>query len=429
MVSMKDQIEILVIGAGSSGLMAARELAKAGKKVTILESRDRIGGRIWSLSEVDFGYPAQGGGEFVHGEAPVTKALIQEAGLTFVSESEDGEVWTTRDGPLSLHKSFTEGSEALEEKLEKLDGDISVADFLHTYFDTEQYTNLRNSILKMVEGYDAADPHRVSALTLKSSWFGKVYHADGWIKEGYGGLLNFLKKECEDNGVEIIFNTAVISIEYNAGKVTVKTPNGKPYHANKAIITVPLPVLKTIKFVPDISEKISLVSKIGFGSAIKLLIKFKSQWWKHSTDKDLSKLSFALCNDDFTAWWTQYPIETNVIVGWMAGPNAEKNKDLSEDHLFDLGILALANIFSLDKDFLRNEVEMRTVINWSSDPYALGAYSYTAMDTADARERLAEPVGNTIFFAGEALCTDEETATVEGALRSGLDAAKRVLNS
>ncbi|HEY9481245.1 MAG TPA: NAD(P)/FAD-dependent oxidoreductase [Candidatus Paceibacterota bacterium] len=416
------QTDVLIVGAGASGLMAARELAKTGKKIIILEARDRIGGRIMPLSEADFGYPAQGGGEFVHGEAPVTKALIQEAGLTFVPESEDGEVWATRNGPLALHKSFIEGNQILKEKLEKLESDVSIAEFLETHFGTEEYASLRNSILKMVEGYEAADPRRVSTFTLKSVWFGKKYHADGWIKEGYGALLNFLKKEIEGNNGEIIFNSPVVSIESTIGKVIVKTSN-KSFEAAKVIVTVPLPVLKSIEFTPDISEKIALAPKIGYGSAIKLLIKFKSQWWKKATPNDLSKLSFALCNDDFTAWWTQYPIETNVMVGWMAGPNVEKNKNLSDDELLDLGILALANTFTVDKEFLRNQIETWKIINWSNDPYALGAYSYTAMDTADAYERLAEPVDNTVFFAGEAMYTGEETATVEGALGSGKEVA------
>lgn len=420
--------EIIIIGAGASGLMAARELARSGKKITILEARERIGGRILPLTEKDFGYPAQGGAEFVHGAAPVTKALIQEAGLTFIPEADDGEVWATRNGPLSLHKSFIEGNEILKEKLEKLEGDISIAEFLDTHFGTEEHAALRNSILKMVEGYEAADPRRVSTLTLKGDWFGKKYHADGWIKEGYGGLLNFLKKECEQSGVKIILKAPVMSIDSTFGKVSVKTDE-KTYEADKVIVTAPLPALKNIKFIPDISEKMALVPKIGFGSAIKLLIKFKSQWWKHATANDLSKLSFALCNDDFTAWWTQYPLETNVMVGWMAGPNVEKNKELSEEQLLNLGLLALTNMFSLDKDFLKNEIETWKVINWSSDPYALGAYSYTAMDTADSYEKLAEPINDTIFFAGEALYAGEETATVEGALGSGKDVAAKILNT
>ena len=79
-----DSDHIVVVGAGAAGLMAARELARAGKRVTILEARDRCGGRIDPLSASEFGYPAEGGAEFVHGEAPVTRALLREAGLSLL---------------------------------------------------------------------------------------------------------------------------------------------------------------------------------------------------------------------------------------------------------------------------------------------------------------------------------------------------------
>jgi monoamine oxidase len=75
---------IVVIGAGAAGLMTARELAREGKRVTIVEARDRCGGRIHPLPSADFGYPAEGGAEFVHGEAPVTHGLLREAGLSLL---------------------------------------------------------------------------------------------------------------------------------------------------------------------------------------------------------------------------------------------------------------------------------------------------------------------------------------------------------
>src|SRR5690242_20872788 len=89
----------LIAGAGAAGLMAGRELARAGKAVTILEARDRCGGRIEPLPAREFGYPAEGGAEFVHGAAPVTRALMREAGLSLAPMA--GSRWSSRSGPLA----------------------------------------------------------------------------------------------------------------------------------------------------------------------------------------------------------------------------------------------------------------------------------------------------------------------------------------
>src|SRR5206468_5248653 len=88
----------LVIGAGAAGLMTARELARAGKGVTIVEARDRCGGRIYPLPIQEFGYPAEGGAEFVHGAAPVTRTLMREARLSLLPSA--GTRWSIRTGAL-----------------------------------------------------------------------------------------------------------------------------------------------------------------------------------------------------------------------------------------------------------------------------------------------------------------------------------------
>src|SRR5262245_25260022 len=117
-----NQTEIIIIGAGASGLMAACELSKVGKKVIILEARDRVGGRIMPLSEKEFGYPAQGGAEFIHGKAPITRSLMAEAGLTYVYMG--GEVWSVRDGEPVKTTWDMPDEDILHEKLQELKNDM-----------------------------------------------------------------------------------------------------------------------------------------------------------------------------------------------------------------------------------------------------------------------------------------------------------------
>src|SRR3981189_2260916 len=156
---------IVVIGAGAAGLMAARELRLAGKKVTILEARDRCGGRIHPLPGAEFGYPAEGGAEFVHGEAPVTHGLLCEAGLSLLPIQ--GTQWTVEDGKFSRQDSQDPHEAELHKALQELKDDLTVAEFLRRHFAGPEYGRLRHSIERMVEGYDAADPERASTLALR----------------------------------------------------------------------------------------------------------------------------------------------------------------------------------------------------------------------------------------------------------------------
>src|SRR5260370_11404619 len=131
---------IVVIGAGAAGLMAARELAREGKRVTVVEARDRCGGRIYPLPTQEFGYKAEGGAEFVHGAAPVTRALMREAGLSLLPRA--GTRWSTRTGGLLPDESSLPHADRFYQALSAVTADVPIAEFLERHFAERRYDQL-----------------------------------------------------------------------------------------------------------------------------------------------------------------------------------------------------------------------------------------------------------------------------------------------
>ena len=136
-----------------------------------------------------------------------------------------------------------------------------------------------------------------------------------------------------------------------------------------------------------------------------------------------------LSNEIISVWWTQYPNLIPVLTGWLAGPKSQKFAKSSDGEIIDMGLSSLANIFKIDKESIKKELVNVKVANWLSDPYAKGAYSYWTLEADLGMKELLKPVGGRLFFAGEAIYEGKETATVEGALASGLDAAIKILKS
>jgi monoamine oxidase len=415
---------IVVIGAGAAGLMAARELGRARRKVTVLEARDRCGGRIHPLPAAEFGYPAEGGAEFVHGEAPVTRSLLREAGLSLLPIQ--GTQWTVEDGKFSREESQDPHEAELHRGLQEVKDDLTVAEFLRRHFAGPKYDRLRHSIERMVEGYDAADPERASTLALRDEWMDGGRGTQARIAGGYGALVEFLTAGCRNRGVAIHLGTAVSAIEASNGRGVVRCANGDAHEYDAVVLTVPLPLLKEIVLPPAERERAAAAAHIGFGNVIKILLRFETRWW---VDKrmDLADLTFLLSDATIPVWWTQHPAEHPVLTGWFGGPKTEGMARLNEHELIEAGLASLAEIFGLDPKQLKRDLVAARAINWAHDPLAGAAYSYVTLETRKAQSTLAIPEGGVIFFSGEALYRGRDMGTVEAALTTGLETALTIL--
>lgn len=421
---MPDTTEhIVIVGAGAAGLIAARELARAGRRVTILEARERWGGRIHPLPASEFGYAADGGAEFVHGEAPVTRGLAREAGLTV--RAIGGAQWSFDGTDFSRDNPRDPYDDRLHAALKDLAEDLPVADFLRRHFAGPDHAQLRHRVERMVEGYDAADPARASTLALRDEWMNDGHATQARLDGGYGGLIDFLVAACRACGVVIHLGAVVTAIEQTRGKVTVRCAGGAVQECDRVILTVPLPLLREIALPAAAREKAAAADDIGFGGVIKILLRFTRPWWCERRE-ELADMIFLLSDEIIPVWWTRYPDQHPVLTGWFGGPRTAELAHLDAQGLIDAGIASLAAMFGLPRQDIARDLVAAAAANWANDPFARGAYSWATPRTRAAQDILARPDGS-ILFSGEALYRGRDMGTVEAALASGLETAGIIL--
>lgn len=443
---------ILVLGAGLAGLGAAWELRNAGHKVTVLEARDRPGGRVSTIREpfADGLYAEEGAAGY---SSSYTHALkfIDEFGLERIP-------WPMPEKAVTYHlngKAFTVGPNETvewpfdltpeeqkmgpmgmvvkyilktlppeignpqswnEPPLIKMD-QISLAEYLKQHGASEGAVELFKNTM-----WFAAKPEETSGLSMAVSDAGLFMAGTPFtLKGGNDKLPREMAKRLQEN---IQYNVVVDKVKDSDNGVVVSAKmNGNPkeFSADKVIVTFPLKVLEKISFEPALpAEKLTAIRDIPVMNINRTYLQVDEPFWKKNdlsgvayTDLDVRAIIPILNSDNPDS-------SPAILESMVAGPFATNIENSSDEKIKRMMQDSIKRVFP---DF-EGHFQKAHVKGWSKDPYALGGPSWPAPgDVSTHLENLQAPHGN-IHFAGEH--TSILRSTMEGALRSGVRAANAV---
>jgi monoamine oxidase len=340
------------------------------------------------------------GGEFVHGDAEITRRLARRAGLSFVPS---GRRQCYADGArLRSVDPFKQAQLAMQDTARLRESDLSVDAFLRG----KKLPELARTFARqMVQGFDAADPARASARAIAEEWRGgQMSGSQPRVRQGYGALLDWLAARVLRHGGRIKLAAPVREVRWKPGRV-----EAFGFTARQAIVTLPLGVLQAnaVRFHPALPKDKAL-ARLASGPVIKAAMRFPHAFWESRAP---GMAFFHSPRAAFPTFWTPLPARAPVLIGWSGGPKATQPT-------WPAIRASLASIFGAVE-----EPDELVIQDWAQDPFARGAYSYVLVGGEGARQALAEPVADTLYFAGEATSADD-AGTVAGALASGVRAVQ-----
>lgn len=417
--------DVIVVGAGIAGLAAMQRLAAAGMNVLVLEARERLGGRIFTQQHN--GYPVELGAEFIHGRPPEMLQIIRSAGLKLAEVG--GEFRSKIAGHWEDSDNLMSEVNELFDKIPSSGPDQS----FHEYIESTNYSeDAKQQAIFFVEGFHAAD-----ARIIGIHWLLKATKAEESIDgdtsfrmpEGYSRLVETLAGDVHEQRSRVLLYTRVTAIRWQEGEVRVMTSQGE-YRAPRAVITLPLGVLQagTVEFTPSLDAKRHALRLLSMGPVIRVSLCFQDKFWEE--DPHMRDLSFLFTdNDHFPTWWTSNPLPYPIFTGWAAGRHARALTGQSDQQIIAIAVATLARVLGKNESDLKTRLEAGFTHDWLSDPFARGAYSYGNVGGINAAQLMAEPMADTLFFAGEATNFEGHNGTVNGAISSGTRAAEEVLRS
>lgn len=429
-----DHFDTIVVGAGVAGLTAARLLTSAGRRVVVLEARDRVGGRVSTDRHVP-GLVTDMGASWIHGiDGSPVAAAARAFGMRTVEFTVGGYQPDSR--PIAYYGP--DGERLTDAETRAYIDDIHAVDatlleVVATSAADASYRDVTDAALA-AQGWDAERTQRVREYLEHRSE--EQYGA--WIEDlaahgldddsidgdevvfpdGYDRLPRRLAE-----GLDIRLVHVVTAVQWSAEGVLVTTDHGL-FSADGAIVTVPVGVLQSDDFViePPLPEPVAgALGRLRMNAFEKVFLRFATRFW----DEDVYAIRQ---QGPQSRWWhSWYDLTgldgTPTLLTFAAGPAAVQTRDWAEDEIVESILVQLRRLYG-------ERVEQPThvhVTDWQDDPFSHGSYAYMTVGSATSdHDQLATPIGGVLHLAGEATWTDDP-ATVPAAMYSGHRAAENVL--
>jgi monoamine oxidase len=412
---------VVVIGAGISGLAAAKKLKQKGFTVVILEAQEKVGGRI--RTDRSLGVAFDEGASWIHGSKgnPITDLAARSGANTFFTDDDNIGVFDI-DGTAYSGNVLTNAENQFNDALDAVAKAGMVTQSFEQVFNSLYPAQANNRLWKYMLSafleFDTAGD--ISKLSSKYFYDDEQFGGeDVIVTNGYDKMTDFLAQ-----GLDVRLNTRVSSVDYSTAKVKV-VANGNVFEADYVIVSVPLSVLKNgaIAFSPALpNDKSTAISKTNMGNVNKFLLVWNTAFWDINrqyigyTPETKGKFNYFLNVKKFA------PI--NALMTFAFGDYATVTENMSDGSVVDEIMLHLKNIYG--SNIPNPNGLLRT--KWSQNINAYGAYSYATNGTTTADfDTLAKAVNNRLFFAGEHTSRDYR-GTVHGAYLSGIREADKIIN-
>ena len=409
--------DIVIIGAGSSGLSAAKKLKEIGTSYVVLEASERIGGRAFTESNI-LGQPFDHGCSWISGSNDnIFSDLGKNNNFTLVDHSNPKIEMFERDGKKSPNEAVKEYNKS-EIKIKEIlrdtgrrGIDIPASNIIPKVPYGECFQNWEGALNYAVD---------VDQISTAEYWNTKESQPSFIVKEGLGSLVATL-----NDNFPIALDTNVLEVDYSGSGVKVVTSKGIIL-AKACICTVSIGVLKSekIKFTPKLPNKtLKALNGIQMGLLVKIALLFDGNRLGF-TENSFLQYDIAPENIGSGCYFLAWPTGHDYIVGFIGGRFAWNLSKQGEDEVVEYALSKLVNLSgsNIRKHFLKGFAS-----DWASNPLTKGSYSAVKPGYYGARELLNEPIAEKLIFAGEATAGNL-AGLVNGAYESGKKAATRISN-